>query len=78
MTKREYCETHKACAYYYGLNGLECHGIEYGIDDYMYLVSGAWCGVKSFHRVKIRYTSGGNPFVIVHGYRCPLDEFVRM
>lgn len=78
MTKREYCETHQAYAYYSGLNGLECHGIECGTDNYMYLVSGAWGGVKSFHRVKIRCTSSGNFFVIVRGYRCQLDEFIRM
>lgn len=78
MTKREYCEAHPACAYYSGLNGLECHGIEYGVDDVMYCVSGAWGGGKAFHRVKIRYTAGGDPFVVIHGYRCMLNDFIRM
>lgn len=40
MTKKEYCNTHPATAYYSGFNGLEIHGIEYGINDYLYCVSG--------------------------------------
>lgn len=42
MKKKEYCMKNPAIAYYSGLNGLEIHGIEYGIDDYIYCVSGAW------------------------------------
>ena len=56
MNKREYCESRKSIAYYSGLNGLEIKGIEYGIDDYIYCVSGAWGGGKAFHRCKIQYT----------------------
>lgn len=41
MNKREYCENRKSIAYYSGLNGLEIKGIEYGINDYVYCVSGA-------------------------------------
>lgn len=51
MNKREYCESRESIAYYNGLNGLEIKGIEYGIDNYIYCVSGAgmvqcspgWC-----------------------------------
>ena len=42
MNKRQYCESRESIAYYSGLNGLEIKGIEYGIDDYIYCVSGAW------------------------------------
>lgn len=42
MTKREYCQSRESVAYYSGLNGLEIKGIEYGIDDFLYCVSGAW------------------------------------
>lgn len=42
MNKRQYCESRESIAYYSGLNGLEIKGIEYGIDDYVYCVSGAW------------------------------------
>lgn len=55
MNKREYCESRESIAYYSGLNGLEIKGIEYGINDYVYCVSGAWGGGKAFHRCKIYY-----------------------
>ena len=78
MTKREYCTSNPATAYYSGFNGLEIHGIEYGVDDFLYCVSGAWGGGKAYHRLKIQYTRGGEPFVRLHGYRVPLNECVRM
>lgn len=40
MNKRQYCESRESIAYYSGLNGLEIKGIEYGINDYIYCVSG--------------------------------------
>ena len=78
MTKREYCMRNPAIAYYSGLNGLEIHGIEYGIEDYIYCVSGTWGGGKAFHRVKVQYTRKGSAFFMVRGYRIPLDECIRM
>lgn len=68
MNKRQYCESRESIAYYSGLNGLEIKGIEYGIDDYIYCVSGAWGGGKAFHRCKIQYTRKGAAFFRVHGY----------
>ena len=59
MNKRKYCECRETIAYYSGLNGLEIKGIEYGIDDYIYCVSGAFGGGKAFHRCKIQYTAQG-------------------
>ena len=54
MTAKEYCTSHDAIAYYSGLSGLEIHGIEYGVDDYVYCASGAWVGKYSYHRVKVQ------------------------
>ena len=42
QTKKQICESKAPVAYYSGLGGLEAKHIEYGIDDYMYLVSGTW------------------------------------
>ena len=78
MNKREYCESRESIAYYSGLNGLEIKGIEYGIEDHVYCVSGAWGGGKAFHRVKVQYTRKGAVFFVVHGYRIPLDECIKM
>ena len=44
-----------AVAYYSGFSGLETHGIEYGVNDYLYCVSGAW--VQSAY--KRMYQNGG-------------------
>lgn len=44
MNKRQYCESRESIAYYSGLNGLEIKGIEYGDNDCVYCVSGAWGG----------------------------------
>ena len=78
MAKKEYCESRESIAYYSGLNGLEIKGIEHGLDDYVYCVSGAWGGGKAFHRVKVQYARNGEAFFRVHGYRIPLDECIRM
>lgn len=83
MNKREYCESRESVAYYSGLNGLEIKGIEYGIDDFIYCVSGCWYGGKAarrFHRCKIYYPANGkdSAFFWVYGYKIPLDECIRM
>lgn len=77
MTKKEYCLMNPAIAYYSGLNGLEIHGIEYGIEDYLYCVSGAWGGGKAYHKLKIYYNDNGG-FVRLHGYKIPLSECIKM
>nr|DAW94519.1 MAG TPA: hypothetical protein [Caudoviricetes sp.] len=77
MKKREYCESHETIAYYSGLNGLEIRGIEHGMEDYVYCVSGAWGGSKGFHRCKVYYSVNESPFFKVHGYKVPLDECIR-
>ena len=80
MKKREYCDSHETIAYYSGLNGLEIKGIEYGIEDYVYCVSGAWGGGKGFHRCRIYRPANErkSAFFRVHGYRVPLDECIRI
>lgn len=87
MSKREYCESRESVAYYSGLGGLEIKGIEYGINDFVYCVSGcwgsSWCNgknTKRFHRCKIYYPANGkdSAFFRVHGYKIPLDECIRM
>lgn len=77
MTKKEYCLTNPAIAYYSGLNGLEIHGIEYGIEDYLYCVSGAWGGGKAYHKLKI-HCNNNDSFVRLHGYKIPLNECIKM
>lgn len=77
-TKKEVCKENESFAYYSGFGGLELKHIEYGIDDYIYCVSGAWTSKKTYHKLKIHYGSNGNSFIKLHGYRVPLDECIRM
>ena len=79
MKKREYCLKHPAIAYYSGLYGLEIHGIEYGIEDHVYCVSGAWSSPKyqKYHKCKIYYNENGDYFK-VNGYKIPFSECIRM
>lgn len=51
MTAREYCNNNPAIAYASRNAGLEIHGIEYGVNDYVYAVSGAWIGEKGKSRL---------------------------
>ena len=78
MNKREYCETRKSIAYYSGFGGVEIKGVEHGINDYIYFVSGAWYGRKVFHRNKIYYPVNGAPFFRVYGRKVLLGECIRM
>lgn len=81
MNKREYCESRESIAYYSGLNGLEIKGIEYGVNDFVYCVSGCWYGGKAarrFHRCKIYYPITASAFFRVDGYKIPFDECIRM
>lgn len=80
MTKKEYCQSRPACAYYSGFSGLEIHGIEYGINDYLYCVAGAWASPskRTYHKLKISYDRSGAAFVRLHGYKVPLNECIRM
>ena len=69
----------ESVAYYSGFSGLEIKGIEYGINDYLLCVSGAW-GAKSKqtpHRLKIYYDDNGG-FVRLYGCKVPMHECIRM
>ena len=79
MTKKEKCLNNNTIACYYGLGGVEIKDIEYGIEDYLYCVSGAW-GItnnKRYHKLKIYYTEKGG-YIRLYGYRIPLDECIRV
>ena len=77
-TKKYICENNKSFAYYSGFSGLEFKHIEYGIEDYIYCVSGAWGGKKSYHKLKVYTDSKGSNYLKLHGYKIPLDECIKM
>lgn len=76
-SKKEICQNNKSFAYYSGLNGLEFKHIEYGIDDYVYCVSGAWNGKPKYHRLKVYYDNDGG-YIKLHGYKISLNDCIKM
>lgn len=78
MTAKQYCKNNQAIGYASCLGGVEVHGIEYGIDDYVYAVSGAWCNKKSYHRVKIYYGNNDRSYFRVNGIRVYFDEIIKI
>ena len=73
-TKKEYCLSHDHIAYYSGVGGVEIHGVE---NDYIYCTSSAWYPPKKYHKVKIHYNDNGSDYIIVRGYKVPLNECIR-
>lgn len=76
-TKKQICTENKSFAYYSGFGGLEFKHIEYGIEDYIYCVSGAWTGKPKYHKLKVYYSDNGD-YLKLHGYKIPLNECIRM
>lgn len=77
MNKSEVCKAHESFAYYSGFGGLELKHIEYGIEDYIYCVSGAWTGSHRYHKLKIQYRDNG-AYIHLHGYDVNLNDCIRM
>lgn len=79
MTKREICLKKPAVAYYSGFGGFEIHDIQYGINDYIIGVSGAWGSPSNqkYHRLKI-YSDAHGEYFMLHGYKCRMADCIRM
>ena len=75
MNKFESINNKKSVAYYSGFGGLEIKSIEYGIDDKVEFIVGAWCNKRSAHKVKIHY-SNNIPYFKFNGIRIKLDECI--
>lgn len=77
LTKKEICMNEKSIAYYSGFSGIEIKKIEYGVEDYVYFVAGAWCSKESYHKAKIYYNENHDYFMY-QGSKIRLDECIRM
>ena len=77
MSKKEICESNSTFGYYSGFGGVELKHVEYGINDYIYCVSGAWCSKKSYHKLKVYYNDNGD-YIKINGIRIPLNECIRV
>ena len=63
-------------AYWSGAGGVEIKYIEYGINDHIVFVAGAWRSNRSAHRAKIYY-NGDSTYFMYNGYKIRLDECIR-
>ena len=48
------------------------------LDDYIYCVSGAWNGQKTYHKVKLYFDKNSNAYFMLHGYKIPLSDCIKM
>lgn len=82
MTKKEYFRTNEPCAALYisVFAYYVLYGIEYGINDYAYIAyeTKTSNGVQIYHKLLIRYTAGGEAYVLLNGRRLKLSEFCRI
>ena len=75
MTKKEICDTHRTIAHYSGFGGLEVKHIEFGIDDYLYIVAGTWNKKSTYHKLKVNY--GKCDYILFRNRRCRLNDLIR-
>ena len=79
MTKKEYCTKNAPIAYYYRMpGGLLINGIEYGANDYIYCTRNPGGDKKTHHKLKIKYDNIGNAYIMLYGYKIPLNECLKM
>ena len=60
-----------------GIGYVEVKQIEYGIEDYLICTSMNFTPDPKVHRLKIRTTRGGRPYVVLYGRSLYLDECLR-
>lgn len=78
MTKKEYCNNNPGMAILAtsAFDGYVIHGIEYGIDDYVYITYRVDNKIMAYHRLKIHY--GNRTYVLLHGRRLHFTDFSRL
>lgn len=65
-------------AYASMLGGTELKRIEYGINETVVFVVGAWCSRPEIHKSRIYYKSNGDAFFTYKGCRISLSDCIRM
>ena len=77
MTKREYCNNNPGMAILAtsAFGGYVVHGVEYGIDDRVYITYQIDNKILSYHKLLIRYNAHGAAYVILGGNRFYLNDF---
>ena len=79
MTKREICNKHDTIAVCESCGGMEIRCIEYGIDDYVYCISGVLCDDETYHtyhKLKIYYDDTWC-YIKLNGVKIFLHECIK-
>ena len=76
MTKKEYFQKNVPMAAL--CISVFAYYVLYGVDDYAYITYETDKGVKEYHKLIIRYTTGGDAYVLLNGRRLKLAEFSRI
>lgn len=78
MSKKEIC-TGRAAAYISAFSGIEIFKIDYTPDgETVYYTAGAWTPSRTtYHRSRIYYTRGGDPYFLHRGTRLKFSDAIR-
>ena len=80
MTKREYCNNNPGMAILAtsAFSAYVMHGIEFGVDDHVYITYQVNNKIISCHRLLIRYNANYLAYVVLSGNRFYLNDFLRL
>ena len=80
MTKREYCNNNPGMAILAtsAFSAYVMHGVEFGIDDRVYITYQIDNKILSYHKLLIRYNAHYAAYVVINGNRFYLNEFLRL
>ena len=76
MIKERYLRM-RTIGYWSEYGGIELKDIEYGINDYAVVVSGAFSANRRCHKVMIHTNKNGRQFIMINGRRYYFDNCLR-
>ena len=79
MTKKEYCKNNPGMAALAtsAFSAYVMHGVEFGVNDHVYITYQANGKILSCHRLLIRYNAHYAAYVVISGNRFYLNDFLR-
>ena len=80
MTKKEYCKNNPGMAALAtsAFSAYVMHGVEFGIDDHVYITYQINNKILSYHKLLIRYNAHYAAYAVIGGNRLYLNEFLRL
>ena len=80
MTKKEYCNKNPGVAVLAtsAFSAYVMHGIEFGVNDHVYITYQANDKILSYHKLLIHYNAHYAAYVVINGNRFYLNDFLRL